>query len=72
MYYKKVDFKELNELNLFKNKISDINVFNKCKFNKLKNLNVNSGPLDDAKNLLIIGKLKKIKGLNFIGNFENK
>ena len=68
----KVDFKELNELNFFNNKISDINVFNQCKFNKLRILYVNSNPLDIAKNLFIIGKLKKIKGLNFIGNFENK
>ena len=69
---KKVDFKELNELNLFRNKISDINIFNQCKFNKLRSLNVNSNPLDIAKNLFIIDNLKKIKGLRFIGNFENK
>ena len=67
-----MNFKELNDLNLFKNNISDINVFNKYKFFKLKMLNVNSNPLTESENFLIIDKLKKIEGLFFIGNFKDK
>ena len=67
-----MNFKELNDLNLFKNNISDINVFNKYKFFKLKILNGNINPLTKSKNFLIIDTLQKIDGLLFIGNFKDK
>ena len=55
-------FDELKELDLGNNKISDIKVLEKIKFNKLEILDLRGNQISNEENLAIISKLKsKIK-----------
>ena len=60
----KIEFKELKELNLSGNKISDINILEKVNFKELKELYLSGNNLSEVENYLIINNLKlKIKNL---------
>ena len=55
-------FDELKELDLGNNKITDIKVLEKIKFNKLEILDLRGNQISNEENLAIISKLKsKIK-----------
>ena len=54
-------FKELKELDLHCNKISDIKVLEKVKFDKLEILNLEDNEIDDNKYSNIINALAKRK-----------
>ena len=56
-----IEFKELKELDLYVNNISDIKVLENVKFEKLEILNLSDNPI---KNKSIISKLK-IKNVKF-------
>ena len=61
----KIEFKELKELNLYRNNISDIKVLEKVKFEKLETLNFNSNEISDIKILENVNfLLLKLLGLN--------
>ena len=57
-----MNFKELKELNLNKNKISDIKVLERIKFEKLEKIVLNDNKIDKVKFDLLLNSLKsKIK-----------
>ena len=66
-YLKKVNFKELNELNLYENNISDIKVLVKVKFEKLEILNLGHNKISDI-NILEKVNFKELKELNLYYN----
>ena len=51
---KKINFKELTYLDLSYNKISDINVLKKTKFEKLKTLKINNNLTTEEENASIL------------------
>ena len=58
----KVDFKNLNKLDLSWNKISNINIFKKVDFKELNDLCLGDNEINEKENYLIITNLKsKIK-----------
>ena len=60
----KIEFKELKELNLSHNEISDINIFEKVNFKELNKLDLSGNNFSKNENNLIINNLKfKIKNL---------
>ena len=63
---KKVNFKELQILDLSHNKISDIKVLENVNFKQLQTLNLRYNKIDKSKNDLIIPRLKlKIKNFDY-------
>ena len=58
-----MNFKELKELYLSDNKISDIKILEKVKFEKLEVLNLSRNGIDLTKNYSIISKLSLLKWL---------
>ena len=62
--FEKVNFKQLKELYLRNNEISDIKVFKKAKFDKLEILDLSNNDIDEVDNSEITLYLKsKIKNL---------
>ena len=61
-YLKRIEFKELKELNLFNNKISDIKVLEKVKFEKLEILDLSWNQISDI-NILEKVNFKELKEL---------
>ena len=57
-FLKNINFKELKELNLSGNKISDIKVLEKIDFKQLQTLDLSGNEIDKYKNVLIISRLK--------------
>ena len=66
-----VDFKELKELILSNNGISDIEVFNFTRFDKLETLNLNETKIKESKCTEII-ELLKSKIHNFYYSYKPK
>ena len=66
-YLEKVNFKELKELNLNSNNISDIKVLEKVKFDKLEKLYLRNNKISDI-NILEKVNFKELKELNLIYN----
>ena len=68
-----MNFKELNELDLSDNNISDINVLKKVKFEKLKKLDLSRNDISDI-TVFKVASFKKLKKLNLSYNEidENK
>ena len=62
-YLVNLDFKELKELSLNNNKISDIKTLEKVKFDKLEILYLNSNEIPDI-NILEYVNFKNLKELN--------
>ena len=58
-----MNFKELKELYLSDNKISDIKILEKVKFEKLEVLDLRRNGIDLTKNYSIISKLSLLKWL---------
>ena len=63
----KIEFKELKELCLFRNKISDIKVLENAKFEKLEILNLGSNEISDI-NILEKVNFKELKELDLCDN----
>ena len=57
-YLKKIEFKELKELDLSDNTISDIKVLDKVKFEKLEELDLSGNKIDEKSNKSLLLKLK--------------
>ena len=55
-----MNFKQLKELDLSYNNISDIKVLEKVKFEKLEKLDLSGNEIDLTKNYLIISKLRPL------------
>ena len=56
--FEKVDFKQLQQLNLYNNKISDITVLEKIDFKQLRELNLSFNQISKKENSSIISCLK--------------
>ena len=66
-YLKKIEFKELKELNLSFNNISDIKVLEKVKFERLEILNLSDNKISDI-NILEKVNFKQLKLLHLYNN----